>query len=265
MLHKFLLDNRAAILALCVEKTLSGEGHKASSAKLAGGLPIGFLAHELRNALGTIASAHRLMQRGVVGFQGSTSQVMAEAIKRMQGIIDRSLAEVRLQGEPKIENRRFRLIDIIGEVETTAALDLNERSITILMEVSPELVLEGDRHLLLSAISNLVQNAIKFTKPNTTVTLRARAVDDRILVEVEDECGGLPEGKIEELFQPFSQKNSDRSGVGLGLSISRRAIVLNKGSLSATDLPGKGCIFTINLPRAPILQGQLEGISRTIN
>jgi len=95
--------------------------------------------------------------------------------------------------------------------------------------------------------------------------VRAKAVDDRILIEVEDECGGLPEGKIEELFQPFSQKSADRSGVGLGLSISKRAIALNKGSLSATDLPGKGCIFTINLPRAPILQGELEGISQTIN
>ena len=67
---------------------------------------------------------------------------------------------------------------------------------------------------------------------------------------MEDRCGGLPEGKTEELFKPFfKQKSGDRSGLGLGLSISRRAIALNEGSLSVRDIPRIGCVFSITLQK----------------
>jgi signal transduction histidine kinase len=58
----------------------------------------------------------------------------------------------------------------------------------------------------------------------------------------------LPPGKIEERFHPFQQRSSDRTGLGLGLSISRRGVEANGGELTARDLPGVGCIFTIDLP-----------------
>ena len=90
------------------------------------------------------------------------------------------------------------------------------------------------------------------SKPGTTVQLRAQESGDKVTIEVEDECGGLPPGRIEELFRPFTQGGADRSGVGLGLTISRRAIELNGGSLSARDLPGKGCVFTIILPKTAV-------------
>ena len=75
--------------------------------------------------------------------------------------------------------------------------------------------------------------------------------DDRILFNVEDECGGLPPGKVAELFAPFSQRGQDRSGVGLGLSICLKAAKANGGAMSVRDVPGKGCIFSLGLPRAP--------------
>ena len=64
-----------------------------------------------------------------------------------------------------------------------------------------------------------------------------------------DECGGLPSGKSAELFRPFEQCGTDRTGVGLGLSISKRAVEANGGTLTVRDLPGLGCVFTVNLPR----------------
>jgi signal transduction histidine kinase len=79
--------------------------------------------------------------------------------------------------------------------------------------------------------------------------LKAHAIADRVVIEIEDECGGLPPGKAEELFQPFMQRAADRSGLGLGLSISNRGVEANGGRLHVRDLPGKGCIFTIDLPR----------------
>jgi hypothetical protein len=103
--------------------------------------------------------------------------------------------------------------------------------------------------MLSAAIANLLQNAFKFTRAAGHVSLAAHAESDRIFIDVQDECGGLPPGKTEELFLPFKQRSSDRSGVGLGLSISRRCVEANGGKLRARDLPGTGCIFTIDLPR----------------
>ena len=72
---------------------------------------------------------------------------------------------------------------------------------------------------------------------------------NRILLDVADNCGGLPAGHEEAMFRPFVQSDTDRSGLGLGLSISRRSVEANDGVLSVRDVPGTGCVFTINLPR----------------
>lgn len=119
--------------------------------------------------------------------------------------------------------------------------------------VDPQLAVSGNRDLLYSALSNLLQNAFKFTQPDTEVALNAYAVADRILIEVKDHGGGLPPGKIEKMFLPFTQYGADRSGLGLGLSIARRSVELNDGLLSARDMPGIGCVFTISLPRHALM------------
>ena len=103
--------------------------------------------------------------------------------------------------------------------------------------------------MLLSAVGNLLQNAFKFTQHHTAVSLSAYAADDRVRIDVEDNCGGLPSGDTEEMFRPFAQNGEDKSGVGLGLSICRRSVEANNGILSVSDLPGSGCVFTIDLPR----------------
>jgi C4-dicarboxylate-specific signal transduction histidine kinase len=79
--------------------------------------------------------------------------------------------------------------------------------------------------------------------------LKSHATPDRVLIDVQDECSGLPSGKAEELFQPFTQRAADRSGLGLGLSISNRGIEASGGRLRVRNLPGRGCVFTIDLPR----------------
>ena len=69
---------------------------------------------------------------------------------------------------------------------------------------------------------------------------------------IADECGGLPDGNVNALFQPFEQRGADRTGLGLGLTISRWGAEANNGRISARDRPGHGCIFMIDLPRAAI-------------
>ena len=86
--------------------------------------------------------------------------------------------------------------------------------------------------------------------PSGIVWIRSKAYGGRVLLEVEDQCGGLPPGKTEELFQPFSQMGTDKSGLGIGLTISRNAVSLNNGILSVRDVPHLGCVFSIDLPLA---------------
>ena len=79
--------------------------------------------------------------------------------------------------------------------------------------------------------------------------MHAYSVADRILIDVEDHCGGLPPGSAEQMFLPFTQSGADKSGLGLGLAICRRSVEANNGVLRVRDMPGSGCVFTIDLPR----------------
>lgn len=119
----------------------------------------------------------------------------------------------------------------------------------IVPEVEPELGIEVDRQILAGALANLLHNAFKFTRSHGRVSLKTSSSAERVLIEVEDECGGLPPGDSEDLFRLFEQRSGDRSGLGLGLGISRRGVEANGGTLYVHNLPGRGCVFTIDLPK----------------
>jgi len=210
---------------------------------------LGYMIHELRNTLVCASLSYRMMQKGQVGTRGSTSQVLSDSLERMSQLMDRGLAEVRLSGKYPIEETELDVFEMITEVEVTTMLISGADRINLVIEAGTNLKVMADRHLLLSALSNLIQNAVKFTRPKGTVYVRAKEVKDRILIEVEDQCGGLPEGKIEELFRPFVQKGVDKSGLGLGLALSRRAALMCHGGIYARDIPARGCVFTIDLPK----------------
>jgi signal transduction histidine kinase len=142
------------------------------------------------------------------------------------------------------------LADFIGDVRITASLEAQTRRCRFTVsDVDKELAVVVDRDMLFSAVGNLLQNAFKFTQPDTEVSLSAYAAADRIRIDVEDHCGGLQSGAAETLFLPFTQTGEDRSGLGLGLAICRRSVEANNGVLRVRNLPPSGCVFTIDLPR----------------
>jgi hypothetical protein len=142
------------------------------------------------------------------------------------------------------------LADLVSDAKISASLEAHSRGcIFAAGDVDSLLALDVDREMLLSAVGNLLQNGFKFTRPNTEVLLSAYAVGDRIRIEVEDHCGGLPVGFTDHAFLPFKQRGQDKSGLGLGLSICRRSIEANNGALRVRDIAGSGCVFTIDLPR----------------
>ncbi len=211
---------------------------------------LGFVAHELRNLLSTATAAVGALKAGNVGLTGATGAVLDRSLVGMGSLIDRSLADVRVTAGTPVRQRLISVADLIAEIKLSASLESRVRGCELTVTtVAPELAVDADRDMLLSAVTNLLQNAFKFTQQHTEVSLHAYATADRIRIDVQDRCGGLPPGDPEELFLPFRQSGADNSGLGLGLSICRANVEANNGLLSVRDLPGSGCTFTIDLPR----------------
>lgn len=210
---------------------------------------LGFIAHELRNCLATASLSFARIRHGDVDARGKTGDVVDRSLGRLRDIIDRSLTEVRLKTAAKPDRSPFRLCDLLEEIDESMAMEASSKDVHILVEISRVLVLDADEQLLSSAVGNLVHNALKFTRPDTTVKIHAAMADDgSVIVEVEDECGGLPTGKAEELFRPYVQRSADHSGLGLGLAIVQQAVEAHGGTVHVRNIPETGCVFTIQLP-----------------
>jgi len=209
---------------------------------------LGALAHELRNLLNTATLAYAAIKGGHGALAGATGAVLDRSFEGLRALIDRALADVRLTAGLQARRELTSLDDVLEEVRIAGQLDASARDIVFTMSVEPGLSLVMDRQMLSSALANLLQNAFKFTQPGGRVSLDARVVAGHVAIEVADQCGGLPPGRAEELFLPFTQRSGNRSGLGLGLSISRRAVQANGGTLEVRNVPGTGCVFTINLP-----------------
>lgn len=242
------LDN--AIADAVTEFSYQRDFAVANQHALEEGERLGSFAHELRNFLHTAVLAFSAAKAGNLSLFGATGAVLERGLAGLERLIDHSIEEARTTSGDGAKWKLFSLADFIGEAKHAASLAAQVRGCAFAVSpVDPQLAISGDRDLLYSAVGNLLQNAFKFTKPHTGVTLNTYAVADRILIEVKDQGGGLPPGTAEQMFQPFTQFGSDKSGLGLGLAIARRSVELNDGVLSVRDVPGAGCIFTISLPR----------------
>jgi hypothetical protein len=193
--------------------------------------------------------AFEILKTGDVGVKGSTGNVLNRSLMGLRALVGRSLAEVRMtHGIHTLE--RFLVCDFISDIAPSAKIEAQVRGITLAVEpIDNDATIEGDRQILAAVVVNLLQNAFKFTKPSTTVTLSVGTSAERVCIEVHDECGGLVGGNVNDLFRPFEQRNTDRTGLGLGLAFCRWGVDANNGRLYTRNLPGKGCVFTVDLPR----------------
>jgi len=242
------LDN--AIANAVTEFSYQRDSMAAVSQAAAWNERLGFFAHELRNLIHTATLSLAAIKAGNVGVSGATAAILDRSLVALKNLVDRSLTEVRIAAGLPVQHRLFSLAEFIAEVKHSASLEAQVKDCMLTISaVDPLLAVDGDRELLLAAVGNLLQNAFKFTAPRTEVTLNAYAVSDHILIDVEDNCGGLPAGDTEKMFKPFMQGSEDKTGLGLGLSIARLSVEANAGMLTVRNMPGTGCVFTIDLPR----------------
>ncbi len=209
---------------------------------------LGQAAHELRDSLSTAILAFHTLKRGTVAINGSMGAVLGRSLMSLREVIDRTLAEVRLEAGQR-RPVRLSVVAFIDEIAATGLLHSEYRHVQFTVEpVDPALTLEADPQLLASAVMNLLHNAFKNTPAGGHVTLRACAEDARLRLEVEDECGGISPA-AGDLFRVFGdRRGGEGSGLGLGLSIARKAVRAHDGEISVRNMPGKGCVFTIDMP-----------------
>jgi len=224
----------------------------STSGSLFGGSPLAsaFLAHEVRNLVNVAILSLKVLETTGAGVMGRDGRTLRRSLGDLRTLVNRALSETRT-AHLHLGRTRIDVGDFIGEIEAAARLEAQARGIRLVVPLVPDgLVIEADRHELSAAVRNLVQNAIKFTRPGSAVTVRVEPSDDRVRIDVQDECGGLGCGGRDELFVAFEQRGTDRSGLGLGLAFSRQAVEAVGGTITVRNLPGHGCVFAIDLPRA---------------
>ena len=212
----------------------------------------GVFAHELRNKLSAASLSYQALKDGRAPMNGSVFAILGRSLQGMTTLLDRLLVEVRLDaGNTRCQ--RVHIFQLLENAEVEGMMQAGIRGVSLSVAPMDHSVdVDVDPHILAGAVANLLQNAIKFTHAGGHVALRANVVGTRIEIEVEDQCGGLPSGKVEELFDAFKQRGTDRTGLGLGLFISRKGVQASGGVLRARDVPGRGCVFTIDLPTMPL-------------
>lgn len=210
----------------------------------------GQLAHEIRDLLNTALLAFHSLKRGTVAINGSTGAVLGRSLTNLRDLVDSTLSDIRMSANIG-RQERISINLFLSEIALAANLHAEFRELRFeINEVDSRLAVNADPQLLASAVMNLLNNAFKFTPVGGQVSLRAVREEERVLIEVQDECGGIPETK-DDPFAAFSDRRKyDRTGLGLGLSIARKAVRMYGGDINFRNLPQQGCIFIIDLPLA---------------
>jgi hypothetical protein len=209
---------------------------------------VDFFVFELRKLIHTATLAVIAIKAGNVGISGATGAVLDRSLIELRNPLDRSLAGLRGTFGSTAQHKLISLAAFVAESEISASLEAQGRECKLAVSaVDPGLAVDADQAMLFSAVGILLDNAFKFTRRNTEVSLNAYAAGDRIHIDVGDNCGGLSVGEAEKMFLPSAHDGA--IGAARGLSICQHSVQSNRGVLSVRNIPGSGCVFTIDLPR----------------
>ena len=209
------------------------------------------IAHELRNGVATAKMAFTMIQSGQTGTCGHTAEALHRALARLDQLIDQALIDAHLRAHAAVDAVRIDLGRTLHELVADVG---PERGVAIAIEAAAGTEVVTDLRLFTSVITNVVQNAVKFTQDHGHVVVRAWSDARGVVIEIEDECGGLRVDP-EDLFKPHARGKSGRRGFGLGLTIVRDAVQALGGTVQVVDRPGIGCVFAVTLRSAGVPDG----------
>ncbi|MEB0045604.1 MULTISPECIES: two-component system sensor histidine kinase KdpD [unclassified Pseudomonas] len=253
-----LLDTCASLLAISLERihyinvaqdtTLQMESERLRNSLLSA------ISHDLRTPLSVmvgLAEALKLTTPPPTGEAAEIATAVGESALRMNTLVNNLLDMARLESGKVVLNRQWQPIeDVVGSALRAVQPILGTRPVHVALEddVPPVRI---DALLIERILINLIENAIKYTPPDTAINLGARATSDAIELWIADEGPGLPHGHEEALFSKFmrGKKESSIPGVGLGLAICRAIAQAHGGTITGATGTNGGACFTLRLPR----------------
>ena len=232
-------------LDACIARTVvHWERDRKSHGEKNGADDLGFVARELRKALESAATAFQAIRTGRVPAHGMTGDIVEHSHSRLRAMLQRLERQLSLGLTVR---ERVALTPLVVRTADLVSATALEKNLRLEIKTDPALELRGDADLLLAALTKLLQNAVQFTSPEGKVEVRsARSGKGRVTIEVEDQCGGLPPGTAERLSTPVGQVSYDSTT----LCFARQVVEDHHGTIRVRDLPGRGCIFIVELPAA---------------
>lgn len=219
---------------------------------------ISIVSHELRTPLTAIKAYTETLLDNLESpsftMQEKFLRIVNEECDRLSRIVNDVLDLSRMEsGRRRLHASPVALASLLQEVLTTLQPELSQKRLRVALDVGPELPpIEADADLLRQVLVNLMANAIKFTRPDTEITVRANAVAERITIRVEDRGMGIPPDKLARIFERFyrvEESGADRvGGTGLGLAIVKGVVELHGGTVRAESVIGEGSSFVLELP-----------------
>ena len=214
------------------------------------------VAHDLRTPMTHLRnSAERALQlpeTDSAALQNSLADCVEESeqILRMLNVL-MDLAEANTGGM-RLDREELSLRELADEVIELYALVAEERGIELKNEISPECTVRADRLRLRQCIANLVDNALKYSPDESSVTLTGSSEDRSIALSVQDQGQGIAQKDLPKIWDRLYRAEQSRTtpGLGLGLSLVRAIIEAHGGTVGVESEPGHGSIFTLRLPKA---------------
>lgn len=206
------------------------------------------ISHELRSPLTRLGVAVEIA-RGQTNTEASLNRIQREA-DRLNVLVDQLLQLTRTASEDASLHNEVQLDALLREI--AADCDIEAAALGTWIQVTSEPILvRGDQELLRRAVENILRNALRYSPPGKPVLATVRREGDRAVLGIRDYGSGVPENQLQKIFDHFYRVDTDRNrasgGVGLGLSIARRAVELHQGSLTARNA-GPGLLVEIKLP-----------------
>lgn len=210
-------------------------------------------AHELKTPLSVLKTRMALFRKkGLCNTPeiAALLEVLEEQTDRLSQLVNDLLALTNLDS---LEHSAVVQVDeLLSRAVESLQIPAREHQITLHLRAEPCTVL-GNSTLLERAVCNLIENAIKYNRPNGTVTVETTAADRCVKILVTDEGIGIPEELQEQIFEPFFRVDRSRSrqlgGSGLELSLVRAIAELHHGTISVEPVPGQGSRFVLTIPR----------------
>jgi signal transduction histidine kinase len=217
---------------------------------------LAFVSHELRNAISSAANTVEILKQQVqLPPDNYVFRALEKSIETTIALLDQMLQTAKVTAGVGIRRRWTGIAQLFEEAVIGAMAQAELKQVEIRRRIESDHALYIDTELIQSAIDNLVRNAVKYSRPGGDVTLRGRIEAGLATILVADSCGGLKPGKVEEAFSPFIRIDEREEGFGLGLAIAKQAVGAHGGNLRVQNLPGTGCIFTLELPLPVGVQG----------